>query len=89
MQSFALELKFRTGAWFLFPSGLCFHEPYSPYGSIEQVLTRTARLKDIGLTALEAHDPTRLMSIPSREAQLIRARTHNTGIRSPLPEFEA
>ncbi|MFP4435744.1 MAG: TIM barrel protein [Chloroflexaceae bacterium] len=78
MQSFSLDLKFSAGVWFFFPAGLRFHEPYGPRGSIEQILTRAAQLKDAGLSAIEAHYPN---EINEHNLPLYQDFIRDTGIR--------
>lgn len=78
MQNTSIDLKFSAGVWFFYPAGLRFHAQYGPQGTIEQVLERAAKMKDMGLAAIEAHYPN---EINEENAQLYKDFISQTGIR--------
>ena len=78
MRTNRLELKFSAGVWYFFPSGLRFHERFQPPGNIEEVLERAAKLKAVGLEAIEAHYPN---EVNEDNKQLFKDFTAQTGIR--------
>jgi len=78
LQSFELELKFSAGIWYFSPAASRFHDYYKPILNIEQRLEIAAKLKDYGLSALEAHYPT---EINEDNLDLWKSFVRDTGIR--------
>jgi xylose isomerase len=78
LHSFDLEPKFSAGIWYFTPPQSRFHDKYKPDLTIEQRLDIAAKLKDRGLTALEAHYPA---EISEENIDLWKSFTKDTGIR--------
>jgi xylose isomerase len=78
LRAFSLELKFSAGIWFFSPAGSRFHDTYQPGLDIEPRLAIAHRLRDYGLSALEAHYPN---EINEDNLDLWRKFSADTGIR--------
>lgn len=78
LRTFELELKFSAGIWYFSPPFSRFHAKYQPDLTIEQRLDIAARLKDYGLSALEAHYPN---EINEANLDIWRHFSRDTGIR--------
>jgi xylose isomerase len=78
LRSFSLDLKFSAGIWYFSSAGGRFHESYKPALDIARRLETAARLRDYGLSALEAHYPN---EINEDNAELWRQFARDTGIR--------
>jgi xylose isomerase len=93
LRSFELDLRFSAGIWYFSPPDSRFHARYGAARSIEERLDIAARLKDVGLGALEAHYPN---EISEDNVELWRGFCRDTRVRLltviPLlfrdPEFE-
>ncbi|MBC7242142.1 MAG: TIM barrel protein [Anaerolineae bacterium] len=78
MQDFHLDLKFSAGIWYFSPGGGRFHERYTPALDIPACLEIAARLKDAGLSAMEAHYPN---EINEDNLEVWKSFARDTGIR--------
>ncbi len=78
MQTFHLDLKFSAGIWYFSPGGGRFHDRYTPALDIPARLEVAARLKDAGLTAMEAHYPN---EINEDNLEVWKSFARDTGIR--------
>jgi len=90
MQTFELELKFSAGIWFFAPGGGRFHDRYTPALDIPARLDIAAKLKDQGLSGMEAHYPN---EINEDNLEVWKRFVQSTGIRVvtvvPLLFFDA
>ncbi|MEO0206654.1 MAG: xylose isomerase, partial [candidate division WOR-3 bacterium] len=57
LKNFDLNLKFSAGIWYFSPPDSRFHDKYKKDISIEKRLDIAEKLRDYGLTGLEAHYP--------------------------------
>lgn len=57
MNSFNLEPKISVGIWYFTPGGNRFHEPVVEQKTVEERIQMAYKLKDIGVTGIEAHYP--------------------------------
>jgi xylose isomerase len=78
MRGFHLDLKFSAGIWYFSPGGGRFHERYTPALDIPARLEIAARLKDAGLSAMEAHYPN---EINEDNLEVWKSFARDTGIR--------
>jgi len=78
MQSFELDLKFSAGIWYFAPGGGRFHDRYTPALDIPARLDIAAKLKDDGLSAMEAHYPN---EINEQNLDVWKQFVRDTGIR--------
>ena len=78
LQTFELDLKFSAGVWFFSPPQSRFHDRYKPVIDIAARLDRAAKLKDYGLSAMEAHYPN---EINEDNVDLWKQFSRDTGIR--------
>lgn len=78
MQDFHLDLRFSAGIWYFSPGGGRFHERYTPALDIPACLEIAARLKDAGLSAMEAHYPN---EINEDNLEVWKSFARDTGIR--------
>jgi xylose isomerase len=78
MRSFQLDLKFSAGIWYFSPFTSRFHDRYGQPVDLERRLDIAAKLKDYGLSALEAHYPN---EINEENIGMWKAFSKQTGIR--------
>ena len=78
LKSFELDLKFSAGVWFFAPGGGRFHDKYIDPMTIEERLEIAAKMKDFGLSGLEAHYPN---EVNEDNLHLYRQLERDTGIR--------
>ena len=78
LQSFELDLKFSAGVWFFSPPQSRFHDRYKPVIDIAARLDIAAKLKDYGLSAMEAHYPN---EVNEDNLDLWKQFSRDTGIR--------
>jgi xylose isomerase len=78
LKNFVLQPRFSAGIWYFSPAASRFHERYGQQLSIAQRLEIAARLKDYGLSGLEAHYPN---EINEENLELWKSFTRDTGIR--------
>ena len=78
MGSFDLELRFSAGIWFFSPPDSRFHEKYRAAIDIRERLDIAARLRDYGLSGLEAHYPN---EVNEENAGVWKQFARDTGIR--------
>lgn len=57
MNSFSLNPKISVGIWYFTPGGNRFHEPVEQQKSVEERIQMAYKLKDLGVTGIEAHYP--------------------------------
>lgn len=78
LKSFRLDLRFSAGIWFFSSPDSRFHAKYRKDIGIEERLEIAARLKDCGLSGLEAHYPN---EINEDNAHIWKKFGKDTGIR--------
>lgn len=78
LKVFQLELKFSAGIWCFGPPYSRFHEKYKPDLSIEQRLEIAQKLREYGLSGLEAHYPN---EINENNLDVWKKFSRDTGIR--------
>ena len=57
LNKFKFKPKYSVGVWYFAPGGGRFHERYVPEMSIEERLNIAAEMKELGVSAVEAHYP--------------------------------
>jgi xylose isomerase len=78
METFKLKPKFSVGIWYFTPGGNRFHEPVVTQKSVEERIQMAYKLKDLGVTGIEAHFPA---EINSENIDLYRDLEKSTGIK--------
>ncbi len=78
LKSFRLDLKFSAGIWFFSVQDSRFHAKYKKDIDIEERLEIAAKLKDYGLSGLEAHYPN---EINEDNAHIWKKFEKDTGIK--------